>query len=143
MSQKLYKLIYEDHEINGRAFTKVKMEVLVEYLSAAVVEPITGTKPTPGFRFNFFFNGKSHTIAYPLRHVDWTKDPVFKPLNEYKSKNPDETRLMIEFGGGDSFRNVFKDDPNYDDKIHLRDCICYYESSKLNFKVQVDKLVEM
>lgn len=141
MVHKLYKLVYEDHEVNGREFTKVKMLALDDFLTEEILKPVIGTKPTPGFHLNFMFNGKSHPIVYPIRHFNGTI-PAFRPMNEYKSNNPNETRKVIEFSG-DSFRNVFKDDPNYDDKIHLKDCLCFYESTTMNFTIPVEKLVEI
>lgn len=140
MAQKLFKLIYEDREVNGREFTKVKMLVLVENLTDEIIKEVTGATATPGFKLNFRFNEKPHVIAYPVRSNNGEK--VYKPMNNYRSNDPNEERPMIEFSG-DCIRNVFKGDPNYDDKIHLKDCFCTYESTLLLFDMPVEKLVEI
>lgn len=140
MEQKIFKLIYEDHKVGDKEFTKVKMLVQIENLTDELIREFANVKATPGFKINFRFNEKSHILAYPIRSNNGEK--VYRPMNDYKSNNPEEERKMVEFGG-DSFRNVLKSDPNYEDKIHLKDCICFYESTKLCFTIPIERIVEI
>ena len=141
MEKKLFTVVREDKSVNGREFTKVKVVVNMPILTKEVGTEIFGVEPTPGFRIIFQFNGKIKKIAWPVRFIDGNL--VFSPLNDFRSKNPDEERPMLEFGGGDSFRNVFKDDPNYEAKVNLQDVQCFYDSTKFNFEVSTDKLFEI